>query len=150
MASYRHLLVGTDGSETAAQAVRHAAHLASAMGARLTVMSAFTDPDPDRLAGLQDQMPEELRWTVTGAATAEENAQAGAKLARDLGADAHPRVERGDAAEAILAAVEVGDFDLIVIGSKGLSSPSRFLLGNVPNAISHHASCDVAIIHTSD
>lgn len=67
-----------------------------------------------------------------------------------VGADSHPRVERGEPAEAILKALEVGDFDLAGVGSRGLISPTRFLLGNVPNTISHQAPCDVAIIPTAD
>ena len=149
MSSYGHILVGTDGSETATEAVRHAAVLAAANGARLTVMSVFTEPHRGDVPDLA-QLPEDMQWQVTGVAQAEETAQAGAQVARDLGADAHPRVERGDPAEAILKALEVGDFDLVVVGSRGLSSPTRFLLGNVPDTVSHHVPCDIAIIHTAD
>ena len=39
---YRNVVVGTDGSETAAAAVRHAAELAKAFGARLTVVTAHS------------------------------------------------------------------------------------------------------------
>lgn len=147
---YDHVLVGTDGSETAELAVRHAAAIAVACGCRLTVLSAFSDPDAQDLAEVQDQLPEDLRWQVTGVAQAEERAKAASNLARQLGADAHPRVERGAPADVILDVLDVGDFDLVVVGSRGLSSPTRFILGNVPNAISHHALCDVAIIHTAD
>ncbi|MBI2170186.1 MAG: universal stress protein [Actinobacteria bacterium] len=148
--SYRHVLVGTDGSETATEAVRHAATIAAATGARLTVLSVFSDPDAESLAEMQDQLPEELRWQVTGVAQAEETARAGAGVASELGADAHARVERGDASDVLLKVLEVGDFDLVVVGSRGLSSPTRFLLGNVPSAVAHAAPCDVAIIHTAD
>lgn len=50
----------------------------------------------------------------------------------------------------IIKVLETGDVDLVVVGSRGLTSPTRFVLGNVPNAVSHHAPCDVAIIHTAD
>ncbi|HVM40946.1 MAG TPA: universal stress protein [Acidimicrobiia bacterium] len=146
---YRHLLVGTDGSETATAAVKQAATLAAAFGARLTVMTVFSDVPDHELAEAGDQLPSEMRWQITGAAQAEETAQQGARVAKALGADAHARVERGQPAEAIIKALDVGDFDLVVVGSRGLSSPSRFLLGNVPNAVSHHAPCDVAVIHTA-
>jgi len=146
---YRHILVGTDGSDTATEAVRHAAVLAAANGARLTVLSVFTDPHPGTGPDMA-HLPDDLRWQVTGIAQAEETAQAGAHVAKGLGADAHPRVERGDPAEAIVKAVEVGNFDLVVVGSRGLSSPTRFLLGNVPDTVSHHVPCDIAIIHTAD
>lgn len=147
---YRHILVGTDGSETATEAVRHAATLAAAADSRLTVLCVFNDPDAEDLAATQDRLPEDLRWTVTGVAQAEERATTGAQVARRVGADTRTRVERGHPADMILRVLETGDFDLVVVGSRGLSSPARFVLGNVPDAISHHAPCDVAIIHTSD
>lgn len=147
---YRHILVGTDGSETAADAVRHAATLAAAGGSRLTVLSVFDELDESKTKTVQKDVPEDLQWTVTGVAQAEERAAAGTKIARELGADAHSRVERGEAADMIIKVLDSGDFDLVVVGSRGLSSPTRFILGNVPNAISHHARCDIAIIHTAN
>lgn len=147
---YRHILVGTDGSETANDAVRHGATLAASGGSRLTVLSVYSEPDPAEAKSVQKEVPEELQWAVTGVAQAEERATEGAEIARQLGADAHSRVERGEAADMLIKVLEAGDFDLVVVGSRGLSSPTRFLLGNVPNAISHHAPCDVAIIHTAD
>ena len=142
---YQHVLVGTDGSPTANEAVRQAAALARLSGARLTVLSAHTggkDRDPDA--------PADLQWSLTAAATAQEAASTAAAMARGLGVDARARVIRDeDPADAILKVAEEEDVDLIVVGSRGMSSPTRFLLGNVPNAVSHHASCDVAIIHTA-
>jgi nucleotide-binding universal stress UspA family protein len=39
--------------------------------------------------------------------------------------------------------------DLIVVGNKGMTGARRFLLGNVPNKVSHHAPCSVLIVRTS-
>ena len=39
--------------------------------------------------------------------------------------------------------------DLIVVGNKGMTGARRFLLGSVPNKISHHAPCSVLIIRTT-
>ena len=55
----------------------------------------------------------------------------------------------GEPAEAILDAAKDVDADLIVVGSKGLTSPARFVLGAVANTVSHHAPCDVLIVHTT-
>ena len=38
---------------------------------------------------------------------------------------------------------------VIVVGSKGMTSAKRFVLGSVPNKVSHHAPCDVVIVHTA-
>jgi nucleotide-binding universal stress UspA family protein len=140
------VVVGTDGSQTAAAAVRHAAELAKAFGARLTVVTAYA-PTP----GASDDagVPDELRWMVTDVAGAEERAGAGKSVAAEVGvADVRTRVGKGDPAEMLIEAAEDTGGDLIVVGSKGMASAARFVLGSVPNRVSHHAPCDVIIVHT--
>ncbi len=39
--------------------------------------------------------------------------------------------------------------DLLVVGNKGMTGAKRFLLGSVPNKVSHHAPCSVMIIRTT-
>ena len=39
--------------------------------------------------------------------------------------------------------------DLIIVGNKGMTGAKRFLLGSVPNKVSHHAPCSVLIIRTT-
>jgi nucleotide-binding universal stress UspA family protein len=145
--AYRNVVVGTDGSETAAAAVRHAAQLAKAFGARLTVVTAYAQSAG---AGADaGDVPDELQWMVTDVAGAEERAGAGKKVAAEVGlADVRTRVGRGDPAEMLIEAAEDTGGDLIVVGSKGMASASRFVLGSVPNKVSHHAPCDVIIVHT--
>jgi nucleotide-binding universal stress UspA family protein len=55
----------------------------------------------------------------------------------------------GDAADAILDVAEEQAADLIVVGHKGLTGATRFLLGSVPNKVSHHAPCSVLIVRTT-
>jgi len=58
-------------------------------------------------------------------------------------------VDSGDPAEMLIDTAENSGGDLIVVGSKGMTSAKRFILGNVPNKVSHHAPCDVVIVHTA-
>ena len=147
--AYRNVVVGTDGSETAQEAVRQAAEMAKAFGARLTVVTAYT-PHPEDVARAQAEAPAELQWMLTDAASAEERAATGRHLARELGLqDVRVRVASGDPAEMLVEAAEDTGADLIVVGSKGMTSAARFVLGNVPNKVSHHAPCDVMIVHTA-
>jgi nucleotide-binding universal stress UspA family protein len=74
--------------------------------------------------------------------------ESGAKVAREMGIDARTRIEQGDPADTILTVAELEDADLIVVGNRGMTGPTRFLLGSVPNVISHHAPCDVLIVKT--
>lgn len=147
---YRNVVVGTDGSATAAAAVRHAAQLAKASGARLTVVTAYT-PHPDRLARARDEAPDEIKWRITDSAEADDTASDGRRIAAEEGVtDIHTRSQAGDPAGALIDAAEDTGADVIVVGSRGMASASRFVLGSVPNKISHHAPCDVLIVHTAD
>ena len=145
---YTHVMVGTDGSVTAVQAVRHAALLAVACRARLTVVSAYT-----RREGTVAELvpPESDSWMVTDAAAANEHVIEGQALARSVGVDVvGARTEAGDPSAVLLdLAAEVGA-DVIVVGSMGMAAPTRFVLGSVPNRVSHHANCDVIIVRTGD
>jgi nucleotide-binding universal stress UspA family protein len=51
------------------------------------------------------------------------------------------------AAEAIIQVAESQAADLIIVGSRGMQGARR-LLGSVPNAVAHHAPCDVLVVHT--
>jgi nucleotide-binding universal stress UspA family protein len=146
--TYRRIVVGTDGSETANKAVEHAARLASSVGASFIAVTAY-DPHPQGLDRQRYEAPEDVRWRITASGLAGDHAQDAVRLAQRAGVrDAHALSEAGSAAEALLEVAERRRADLIVVGSKGMSSAGRFLLGSVPNAVSHHAPCDVMIVRT--
>jgi nucleotide-binding universal stress UspA family protein len=145
---YRNVIVGTDGSETAELAVRHAATLAKAFGARLTIVTAYA-PTPAAPSDLAE-VPEDLKWRITDSAAADERAESAQAIAKEVGVkEVRRRTSSGDPATAIIEVAEDTGGDLIVVGSKGMSSPSRFVLGSVPNKVSHHTPCDVMIVHTA-
>jgi nucleotide-binding universal stress UspA family protein len=147
--TYRRIVVGTDGSETATKAVEHAVQLAARVGASIIAVTAY-DPHSQGRDRDQAAAPEEIQWRVTGPGAADEHARAAVRLAHQSGvADATALSEEGTAAGALLDVADRRRADLIVVGSKGMSSPSRFLLGSVPNAVSHHAPCDVMIVRTA-
>jgi nucleotide-binding universal stress UspA family protein len=148
MSGYQHVLVGTDGSESASDAVRHAGRLAKAFDAKLTIVCAYL-PDPDRTARTQADVPAELQWQVTDSAAAQERAEEARDLARHEGArEVAIYVEAGDPSDVVISTADLRGADVIVVGSKGMTSHKRFLLGSVPNKISHHAPCDVIIVRT--
>ena len=143
------IVVGTDGSETASEAVRQAIDLASETGARLEVVSAYAPVPVSRLQSEATQAPSDVQWMINAredveATLAEVVAQA---AARDVACSPHSR--QGDPADAILDVAEETSADLIVVGNKGMTGAKRFLLGSVPNKVSHHAPCSVLIIRTT-
>ena len=143
------IVVGTDGSETAGEAVRQAIALARPLGARLQIVSAY-EPVPDtRLREEATQAPTDLQWMVNPREQVEATLSDAAELVRAAGVEVETFAREGAPADAILDVAEERDADLIIVGNKGMTGARRFLLGSVPNKVSHHAPCSVLIIRTT-
>ena len=144
------IIVGTDGSDTAAIAVAQAIEIATALSARLTIVSAYEPVPEGRLRNERLAAPTDLEWAFNPREDVLALLESAARQARDAGVSAVDTVARvGDAADAILDVAEEQRSDLIVVGNKGMTGATRFLLGSVPNKISHHAPCSVLIVRTT-
>jgi nucleotide-binding universal stress UspA family protein len=142
--------VGTDGSDTAYTALRRAVELAAGLGARLAIVSAYEPVSDPRLRGEQVIAPKDVQWAINPhddvlALLERARGEAGAAGVTDVETFAR----QGDAADAILDVAEEQRCDLIVVGNKGMTGAKRFLLGSVPNKVSHHAPCSVLIVRTT-
>jgi nucleotide-binding universal stress UspA family protein len=148
--TYTNVIVGTDGSATAELAVRHASKLAVDNAARLVVVTAY-EPHDDQLAKENEGVPEDIRWALTDRVQAEELARHGREVATELGAKGVvAQAVPGSPPDVLLEAAQDFNADVIVVGSKGLTGAARFVLGSVASSVSHHAPCDVLIVHTTD
>jgi nucleotide-binding universal stress UspA family protein len=137
---YGTIIVGTDGSETAARAVERAVELASEANATLHVVSAY-EPAPAHVArGASGEFDVATDFKADAALS-----KATDRADRSLEIKTH--APTGDPADAIIAIAERESADLIVLGSRGMRGARR-LLGSVPNNVSHHAPCDVLIVRT--
>ena len=143
------LVVGTDGSETASEAVTQATELAQKLGAKVHLVSAYEPVPEGRLREERQQVPEDLQWMVNPREDVDATLEEAAKGLRDTGVDVQTHAREGDPADAILDVAEEQGADLIVVGNKGMTGAKRFLLGSVPNKVSHHAPCSVLIIRTT-
>jgi nucleotide-binding universal stress UspA family protein len=146
---FRSIVVGTDGSETAGKAVRAAVELARAVGASLDIVSAYEPVSGQRLREDARQAPPDLQWTITPREDVEATLVEAAEAAGEAGIEVQTFAREGDPADAILDVAEERGSDLIVVGNKGMTGAKRFLLGSVPNKVSHHAPCSVLIIRTT-
>jgi nucleotide-binding universal stress UspA family protein len=123
------VVVASDQSETAAYAVTWAAELARRFDATLIVVQAFVPGPP----------PEGAETDL--AVYAEQVAGRGTRA----------RVAAGDdPAALIVSTAEAEKADVLVVGNIGMSGRKEFLLGNVPNRVSHSARCTVVIVNTAD
>lgn len=147
---YSSILVATDGSDTAEQAVAAAAKLAAAMQARLTIVSAFAPVSRSRVRAEARQAPADVEWAINDREDVEATLQAAAESAKALGVErVRTSARNGDPASGILDVAEELNCDLIVAGNKGMGSQKRFILGSIPDKISHHAPCSVLIVQTT-
>ena len=146
---FKSIVVGTDGSDTATQAVRQAIDLASSLHATLELVSAYEPVPAKRLREERLEAPEDLQWAINPREDVDTTLEAAAALASEAGVEANVYARQGDPADAILDVAEEQEADLIVVGNKGMTGARRFLLGSVPNKVSHHAPCSVLIIRTT-
>ena len=139
---FQRILVGTDGSGTAGAAVAHAVELAKIGGSELIVVSAYKQPE--------DVPP------PFGAPEGHHTAEIGKAILQDVekryGGDVKLRtvLREGSPVDAIIDIADDENADVIVVGNRGMGGAKRFVLGSVPNAVSHHAPCHVLIVHTTD
>jgi nucleotide-binding universal stress UspA family protein len=142
----RSIVVGTDGSKPAEEAVRQAIDLASREGARLHLVAAYPDPQV-------------LREKITGGATAQNVDLRGVAIAvlkraehhvRDKGVEVETHAREGDPADVIIQVANEQQADLIILGSSGLTGIKRFLLGSVSEKVSRHAPCSVMIVRSAE
>jgi nucleotide-binding universal stress UspA family protein len=125
----RRILTATDRSPTADRAVAWAADMAERYEAELVILQVLT------AAG-------------DGVADAESGL---GELAAGIGPSVRAKVVTGeDPASAIVEAAERESADVVVVGNIGMSGRKEFLLGNVPNRVSHRARCTVVIVNTAE
>lgn len=148
--TYSSIVVGTDGSPTAEQAVAQAATLAAADGARLVIVTAY-EPGEDHPGGVDpDRVPEDIRFTLSDRVQAEALGAHGRAAAKEAGVgQVIVQAIPGDPAHVLIEAAQEMGAELIVVGSRGLSSHAHFILGSVASTVAHHAPCDVLVAHTA-
>ncbi len=133
--------VGTDGSATAAEAVKEAAEIARRFDAKLVLLSAFQE---SRSKGAAEDV--ELQWTWNPSArTRAILERTEAELNRD-GIECETRADEGDPADVLVRLAGECGADLLVIGNKGMK---RRVLGSVPKTVTHNADCSVLVVKTT-
>jgi nucleotide-binding universal stress UspA family protein len=147
---FTRIVVGTDGSDTAEGAIDQAVDLARLTGATLGIVSAFQPVPKRRIQGEQEGAPADIAHEIGPREDVNLVLDAAAAKARAAGVgDVTTHPVEGDPADAILNVAEEVKADLIVVGNKGMTGARRYLLGSVPNNVSHHAPCSVIIVRTT-
>lgn len=137
----KKVLVPVDGSDTSKKALEMAIAICEAAGASLTVLEVVEEFGP--LPGYYEAAPpglDRVKWI---------SEQRFDKIHTPLettNVKWDRKVEEGYPADRICEVAAKGGYDLIVIGSRGLTVLGRFLLGSVSDRVVHHAPCSVTVV----
>jgi nucleotide-binding universal stress UspA family protein len=137
----RRVAVGTDGSATAAEAVKAATEMAKRFDAELVLLSVFQDG-----AGAPGPEDPELQWASSPSARLREILARTEKEVHAAGVDCRTLTDEGEPGEVLVRLAESCEADVLVIGNKGMH---RRVLGSVPNTVTHRAPCSVFVVKTT-
>jgi nucleotide-binding universal stress UspA family protein len=140
------IVVGTDGSDTAKEAVDEAVRIAKALEADMHVVSAFEPLRGARVTGAPEGAAKV--WAPLPDDEVEAILSQAAAAVRLAGVNVTTHAVREDPADALLSVADKVGATMIVVGSKGMHGARRLALGNVPNQVSHKARCNVLIVAT--
>ena len=128
-----NFLVCTDGSEHSIQALSFGVKLAKNLGAKITLLNV----QEELLQNISPKTAKEIGELVLTSTI---------NTIEEKNVEISKRVEYGTPSNVISDVADDGKFDLIVLGSRGLGTSERFLLGSVSDDVSHSAKCSVMII----
>lgn len=138
------IVVGLDGSESAARALRWAAELAHNHGDELFVVTVFPPPEVVGVPG--------ARWPVERVEETEQRArEQQRRWLSDILGDEYPDLEliaevrMGRAAEGLLEAAK--EAELLVVGARGRGGFTGLLLGSVSMQCVTHSEVPVTVVH---
>jgi len=137
----KKVLIPVDGSESSKKALEYGVVLAETAGATVTVLEVIEEFGP--LPGYYEAAPmgqDRVKWVSEQRFEKVHTILEKAKVKWDR------KVVEGYAAEQICDVASEGKYDLIVIGSRGMSGLGRFLIGSVSDRVVHHAPCSVTVV----
>jgi len=145
---FSEIVVGTDGSDTAAGAVSMAVDLAQRCGATLHLVSAYRDPTASVSVAHVGAIavPDTSLTALEVRSSCEELLAEAATRAGSVSVTTH--AVPGAPADVLISVAESVGADLIVVGSKGMKGARR-LIGSVPNSVAHRSPCHVIIAKTA-
>ena len=143
MPTFSSVVVGTDGTDSSAEAVHKAMDLAKLYGAKLHIVTAY-QPSAKR----EKSLPDEFKYLGSDNEVLSV-LQLLSFIPKKQGIEAQLHSVEGDPAEAIIDKAVQVEADLIVVGNRGMKGVRR-VLGSVPNSVAHGAPCSVIIVDTTE
>ena len=141
--SYDNILIPTDGSEQAANAVEEGIKLATELGATVHALHVVDEFEAKIVPITGEQEAKREEYVAYGERVTGEVAD----LAAEAGLDAVTAVETGIAHKEIQQYVEEHGIDLVVIGSRGLGGVEEMLLGSTADRVIRLVDKPVTVVY---
>jgi nucleotide-binding universal stress UspA family protein len=139
------IVVGTDGSDSASEAVVLAAGLARSDGSVVHLVTVHRETSGGLSVPIAGVAAADSG--VTSALVAERSQEILDQAAALLeGVTVERHAESGNVADVLIAIAAEINADLIVVGNKGMD---RRIFGSVPNSVAHSAPCSVLVVKTT-
>ena len=146
MTTITRILVPTDFSEAADEALGYALHLAGAVGATVSLVHAFDDPYERTLYSEQYvPLPAEIRAEIL----ADIRKRLAERAARGGQSPISSEILTGPPAQAIVDCAKDQHADLIVMGTHGRHGVAHLLLGSVAERVVRTAGCPVLTVRAA-
>lgn len=149
----KKILLPTDGSENSEKAIEVGLDLAKKYNAPATVLYVVPQETIVKMAARRELWPtDDIAKKIEKAIreAAEKEAKTTIERAKDIaqkqGTRVDTKIRKGDPAKEIIEEAKEGNYDFIVMGTRGLSSTKRFLLGSVSSKVTQYAPCSVSVI----
>lgn len=148
------ILLATDGSDHSKAAIEELARMSFPKGTKVRIVSAFENTPlitsaPAPMGGLAGGY-QEIGVIVKKLSENMVNQAAGLLKNKNPELSISTAAINGSPKHVILEEAEKLDADLIVVGSHGLGTIGRFLLGSVSQAVATHAQCSVLIVRKKE
>jgi nucleotide-binding universal stress UspA family protein len=153
---FNKILVPLDGSEHSLKALGQAAQIAEKFSGKITLIHAYSLsvqpimlPEPSTVSSptipilTRDEL---VRITEAARATGKRILDEGEEKLRPAKVQVGKMLVEGHAVQEIVRVANEGNYDLIVIGARGISHIKEILLGSVTDGVIHHARCPVLVI----
>lgn len=139
----KKILVATDGSDNSEKALIEARKYAECSSGEITILTIVESLVMKVCISLEDDAMLDNEKSKNAGETILKNSL---NLLDDFKGEVNTKLRRGNPADEIIREAESGDYDIIVMGSKGLGAFSRTLLGSVSNKVLNHSNKSVFII----
>jgi nucleotide-binding universal stress UspA family protein len=142
----QHILMATDFSPCAQDALKQALYLAQGLKAKMTLLNVFETffPSPDFPS--TGDYPGVYQWLENVKKEEKRKLKVTAEIVEREGVDVAVLFKEGNPSAEIVRTAQEINADLIVLGTHGRKGLSHVLMGSVAERVARHAPCPVLIV----